>query len=153
MAFSLSRGHYIRWRNADDVPAPDGSSRPSGVPTAGEHFFLRRDIKRDLRQERETYPTAPLRYFEEAAKRLTDFRQRARANRDEDVMAEFPETFQTSSLQDRWRDSAAKIYGNWPRLISEKKQRFNAPLGVLRDRNHCSGWSKFGLATICPISK
>jgi len=95
----------------------------------------RRDIKRYLRQERETYPTAPVGYFgEEATKRLTDFRQRAIANRDEDVMTDFPETFLTSSLQNGWRDSAVRIYGNWLTLISENGQRFNyAPLGSRRN--------------------
>jgi homoserine O-succinyltransferase len=83
---------------------------------------FRRDIKRFLRNERETYPTAPVGYFgEEATKCLADFRKNAIANRSEEAMAGFPETFLTGSLQNTWRASAVKIYSNWLGLISEKK--------------------------------
>lgn len=98
----------------------------------------RRDIKRFLRHERETYPTAPVGYFgEEATKHLTDFREKAIVNRSEEVMAEFPEVFLTSSLHNGWRASAAKIYENWLQLISDKKtQNFSyAPVGVRRIGN------------------
>jgi homoserine O-succinyltransferase len=82
----------------------------------------RRDIKRYLRHERETYPTAPVGYFgEEATNCLGEFRQKAMANRSEAVMGDFPETFLASSLQNGWRTSAVKVYSNWLTLISERK--------------------------------
>lgn len=98
----------------------------------------RRDIKRYLRHERETYPTAPLGYFDEqATNRLISFRQKAIANRREEVMAEFPETFLTGRLQNGWRPSAVSIYRNWLHLISEKKaEAFSyAPVGLRRSGN------------------
>jgi homoserine O-succinyltransferase len=98
----------------------------------------RRDIKRFLRNEREIYPSAPVGYFgEDATKCLLDFRQKAIANRSEEAMRDFPETFLTSSLQNRWRASAVEIYGNWLGLISEKKaEMFSyAPVRVSRTGN------------------
>jgi homoserine O-succinyltransferase len=82
----------------------------------------RRDIKRYLRCERETYPTAPVGYFgDDAAECLVEFQQKAIANRSEAAMTEFPETFLTGSLQNAWRSSAVKVYSNWLALISERK--------------------------------
>jgi len=98
----------------------------------------RRDIKRYLRHERETYPTAPAGYFgEQATNCLADFRQKAVANRREEAMGEFPETFLTGSLENGWRPSAVSIYRNWLQLIAEKKaEAFSyAPVGVRRSGN------------------
>lgn len=98
----------------------------------------RRDIKRYLRHERETYPTAPIGYFgEEATKHLTDFRQKAMANRSEAMMRDFPETLLTGSLQNGWRASAVKAYANWLGMISEKKSEMfsYAPVRVRRRGN------------------
>lgn len=98
----------------------------------------RRDIKRYLRHERETYPTAPAGYFDEPATDcLMGFRQKAVANRREEAMAEFPETFLTGSLENGWRSSAVSIYRNWLHLISENKaEAFSyAPVGVRRSGN------------------
>jgi homoserine O-succinyltransferase len=82
----------------------------------------RRDIKRYLRHERETYPTAPVGYFgAEATKCLLEFQQKAIANRGEAVMTDFPEPFLANSLQNGWRTSAVKVYSNWLSLISERK--------------------------------
>ena len=82
----------------------------------------RRDIKRYLRYERETYPTAPVGYFgDEATKCLLGFQLKAIADRREAVMADFPETFLTGSLQNAWRSSAVKVYSNWLALITERK--------------------------------
>jgi homoserine O-succinyltransferase len=98
----------------------------------------RRDIKRFLRQERETYPTAPVGYFcEEATNCLTEFRHGATANRSEEAMTDFPETFLTDSLQNGWRASAVKVYTNWLKLISERKSEMFSytPAGARRSGN------------------
>lgn len=98
----------------------------------------RRDIKRYLRRERETYPTAPVGYFgQQATNCLRGFQEKAVANRNEEVMTDFPETFLTGSLQNGWSASAVKIYTNWLQLISEKKsEAFSyAPVGVRRSGN------------------
>ena len=112
-----------------------------GHPEYQAHTLFKeykRDIKRYLRHERESYPTAPAGYFgEEATNCLTMFRQKAILNRSEEAISDFPESFLTSSLQNGWRTSAVKIYRNWLGLISEKKaETFNyAPVRVRRSGN------------------
>jgi homoserine O-succinyltransferase len=82
----------------------------------------RRDVRRFLRKERETYPTAPAGYFgEEPKKCLLEFQQKAMASRIEDVMSDFPEILLTSSLRNGWRASAVSAYHNWLELIAQKK--------------------------------
>jgi homoserine O-succinyltransferase len=87
----------------------------------------RRDIRRYLRHERETYPTAPFGYFgNEATKCLADFRKRSAANRSEEAMEEFPETVLAGGLQNSWRVSAVGVYSNWLSMISETKLKRSA---------------------------
>lgn len=82
----------------------------------------RRDIKRYLRQERETYPTAPVGYFgNDATTCLAEFQRKAITHRSEAVVNDFPETFLVSSLQNGWRSSAVSIYSNWLALLSERR--------------------------------
>jgi homoserine O-succinyltransferase len=91
-----------------------------------------------LRHERDTYPAAPAGYFDsKAQKSLTDFRQRAIADRSEELMTEFPEAPLTSGLQREWHKSAVNIYGNWLALIAEKKaEAFSfSSAGVRRSGN------------------
>jgi homoserine O-succinyltransferase len=98
----------------------------------------RRDVRRYLRQERETYPAEPAGYFDSRAqKSLTDFRQRASAGRSEQLMIDFPEASLTSGLRHEWRTSAVNIYGNWLALIAEKKaEAFSlTSVGVRRSGN------------------
>jgi homoserine O-succinyltransferase/O-acetyltransferase len=94
----------------------------------------RRDIRRFLHGERETYPTAPHGYFGlEALTRLKEFQQKAMTERSEEIMAEFPEAFVTSHLQNGWHDSAVRVYRNWLEFLSEKKAEIRyAPVRVSR---------------------
>jgi homoserine O-succinyltransferase len=95
----------------------------------------RRDIRRFLNQERETYPTAPFGYFDrEASDCLAQFQQKAIANRTPDVMAEFPEAVATANLRNGWHSSAVALYKNWLSFVAEKKaeaSRYSA-MGVSR---------------------
>ena len=98
----------------------------------------RRDVRRFLRQERETYPTAPVGYFgKEATEVLIDFHQKAMAGRIEEVMGDFPEKQLVGSLRNGWRASAAGFYRNWLQIIVEKKiEIFSfAPVKVRRNGN------------------
>jgi len=82
----------------------------------------RRDVRRYLRGERESYPGAPFGYFSgEAAESLTTFQQNAMSNRSEETMNGFPEALLTSELQNGWHDSAVTIYRTWLQFVSEKK--------------------------------
>jgi homoserine O-succinyltransferase len=81
----------------------------------------RRDVKRFLRGERETYPTMPHGYFAAAAtKVLAGFQQAALANRREEQMLSFPETAM-EKLQNTWRSSATCIYRNWLNYVLTRK--------------------------------
>jgi homoserine O-succinyltransferase/O-acetyltransferase len=96
-----------------------------GHPEYGAHTLLkeyRRDVKRFLRQERETYPTAPYGYFDAAAiKLLNEFQESALSNPREEQMLFFPESLLTDTLRNTWQASAVSIYGNWLEYILSKK--------------------------------
>jgi len=107
-----------------------------GHPEYGAQTLLkeyRRDIKRFLRQERETYPTAPAGYFDAAATQLlNNFREMAIADRREDMAASFPETAVIGGLQNSWHSSAASVYRNWLQYLESRKAE--APVFAAMDR-------------------
>jgi homoserine O-succinyltransferase/O-acetyltransferase len=81
----------------------------------------RRDVKRFLRRERETYPSLPEGYFDPVAvEALADFERRARPNRCEEVMAHFPAAAQRT-CERTWTSSATGLYRNWLRYIESRK--------------------------------
>jgi homoserine O-succinyltransferase len=81
----------------------------------------RRDIKRFLRGERETYPIFPHGYFDAAASEaLNAYRQRAIADRREPMIESFPESV-VKTLLHSWQGSAIGVYKNWLQFIREKK--------------------------------
>ena len=74
----------------------------------------RRDVKRFLRAERETYPNMPRGYFDAAATQvLNRFREQALSKRCEDAMSGFPDGSLAHPPRNTWRDSAVSIYRNW----------------------------------------
>jgi homoserine O-succinyltransferase len=96
-----------------------------GHPEYGKRTLLkeyRRDVKRFLKRERETYPTMPHEYFDDAAIHLlSDFRDKVVANPREQLLEEFPEAAVAGSLQGTWQASAASVYRKWlDYLISRK---------------------------------
>jgi homoserine O-succinyltransferase len=96
-----------------------------GHPEYGTRTLLkeyRRDIKRFLRGEKETYPNMPQGYFDAAAiKRLSDFRDKVTANSREESLAEFPQTAVASGLQETWQTSAASVYRKWLQYLVSRK--------------------------------
>lgn len=91
----------------------------------------RRDIKRFLGRERETYPSLPEGYFDAAATRLlADFRDYALSDRCEEAIARFPESGVVDSLQNGWKSSANSIYGNWLAYVQTMKARNPASVTV-----------------------
>jgi homoserine O-succinyltransferase len=96
-----------------------------GHPEYGAHTLLkefRRDIKRFLRRERETYPTMPVGYFGEATTRLlNEFRESAVADRREEIAATFPESAVVGALENTWQSSATSVYRNWLRYLESRK--------------------------------
>ena len=87
----------------------------------------RRDIKRFLRGERETYPSMPKDYFDATAARLlTDFRDVVVSDRREELMEGFPEAVLVGGLKSTWRSSAISIYRNWLKYVVSKKAEATA---------------------------
>jgi homoserine O-succinyltransferase/O-acetyltransferase len=96
-----------------------------GHPEYGTRTLLkeyRRDIRRFLTKERETYPTMPFGYFNaEAAQLLNEFQQQAVAHGHADLMASFPDTAVGESLQPVWQLTAACLYRNWLQYLASRK--------------------------------
>ena len=87
----------------------------------------RRDIKRFLKGERDSYPSMPNSYFDlSAAKVLDSFRTIALSHRREDLMASFPEEAIVRGLENGWQHCAISLYRNWLRLIEERKREVPA---------------------------
>ena len=90
-----------------------------GHPEYGAQTLLkefRRDIKRFLRSERETYPSMPKGYFDAATvKVLAGFRDAALSDRREEMMERFPGG--SGSLEKTWHSSAVSIYRNWLQYV------------------------------------
>jgi homoserine O-succinyltransferase len=83
----------------------------------------RRDIKRFLQRERDTYPTMPEGYFDgETVEVLTALRQRALVDRREEALAELP-TDLVASVRNSWRSAAVQVYRNWISYICARKAR------------------------------
>jgi homoserine O-succinyltransferase/O-acetyltransferase len=96
-----------------------------GHPEYGAQTLLkeyRRDIKRFLRMERETYPSMPRGYFDPGSMRLmSEFRDVVLSDRREELMEGFPEASVARTLQKTWHSSATVIYRNWLRYVMSKK--------------------------------
>jgi homoserine O-succinyltransferase len=106
-----------------------------GHPEYGAQTLLkeyRRDIKRFLRRERETYPSMPRGYFGPAATCLLNgFRDHALSDRSEGIMEFFPEAAVVGGLQNSWQSSATCVYRNWLQYVASRKIE-TSPLGMAR---------------------
>jgi homoserine O-succinyltransferase len=110
-----------------------------GHPEYGAQTLLkeyRRDIKRFLRGDRETYPSMPKGYFDATeAKLLTEFRDIALSDRREELMEGFPEAAVVGGLKSTWRSSSMSIYRNWLQYVVSNKAEATAfpAIAVLHD--------------------
>jgi homoserine O-succinyltransferase len=96
----------------------------------------RRDIRRFLTNERETYPSLPHGYFDaDATKLLDEFRRNAEIYRQEDLIQVFPETAVGDTLQNTWRESALCVYRNWLQLLSSKRTAVSQVPAAVRSGN------------------
>jgi len=96
-----------------------------GHPEYGSRTLLkeyRRDVRRFLCGERDTYPSLPEGYFDAAAASLlAEFRKNALSNRREETIANFPESAVVATLQNGWNSSANSIYRNWLEYVRTRK--------------------------------
>jgi homoserine O-succinyltransferase len=82
----------------------------------------RRDVRRFLMKERETYPNMPKGYFDERSTNLLNmFQESALSGADETLMQQFPEAQFNGSLKASWREGAVGIYRNWLEFLRERK--------------------------------
>lgn len=97
----------------------------------------RRDVRRFLRGERQTYPSLPRGYFDvNATKRLMDFQAAALTDPREEVMAAFPENEVARELRNGWHTCAATIYRNWLECMKSRKLRASACVALSSTPNN-----------------
>jgi homoserine O-succinyltransferase/O-acetyltransferase len=89
----------------------------------------RRDVGRFLRGEHDNFPALPQGYFDDAAsKLLEEFCARARTERVEKLIRQFPMRAIEGGLQNTWRASAIGIYQNWMAYLQERKAKRRVPV-------------------------
>jgi homoserine O-succinyltransferase len=114
-----------------------------GHPEYGALTLLkeyRRDLRRFLTQERETYPSMPHGYFDaDAAKLLSEFRENAVLHRDEELMDVFPEAAVADTLENTWNSSANSVYRNWLQYLASRKSETPAFSSVGERSLQCQG--------------
>jgi len=98
-----------------------------GHPEYGGQTLMkeyRRDVRRFLRGERETYPNLPRGYFGDAAvKALKEFQESVELDRREGLMSAFPDDAVMAGLEKIWHPCAVAIYRNWLDLVAAKKAK------------------------------
>jgi homoserine O-succinyltransferase len=96
-----------------------------GHPEYEAHTLMleyRRDIRRFLLRERDTYPVMPQGYFDDATvEALTALRERALADRREEVLADFPTALAAGTVTNTWRTTATLVYRNWLSYLSAQR--------------------------------
>ncbi|SPF40184.1 conserved hypothetical protein [Candidatus Sulfotelmatobacter kueseliae] len=103
-----------------------------GAQTLAKEY--RRDIKRFLRGERETFPSMPHGYFDDASTQLlNDFRRNALSVRCEEIIESFPESV-VNGLENTWQSSAIFVYRNWLSYIASRKAKRSALPAFVRVR-------------------
>jgi len=81
----------------------------------------RRDIRRFLLRERESYPNMPEGYFDDTTvEALTALRERALAERREELLADFPTALAAGTVTNTWRATATVVYRNWLLYLADR---------------------------------
>jgi len=100
-----------------------------GHPEYSPYTLLReyrRDIRRYLARETETYPPMPQGYFDarwEAT--FKRFREDAIGKRTEEILSRWPEGAE-AALNNTWRPAAIQLYANWLALLARHKKSLAA---------------------------
>jgi homoserine O-succinyltransferase/O-acetyltransferase len=88
----------------------------------------RRDVGRYLNGQQPHYPTLPHGYLgDEATALLTEFRERALAQRDASLLQAFPFAPVAALLHNRWRAAAVALYRNWLAFILKARAPGRVP--------------------------
>jgi len=88
----------------------------------------RRDVRRFLKGQVESYPSMPHGYFgEDTVSVLNAMRSEVLAERSEECLAAFPWESLTAKVRNTWRPAAVTMYHNWLHYLSvRKEQRLDA---------------------------
>jgi homoserine O-succinyltransferase/O-acetyltransferase len=90
---------------------------------------FRRDLGRFLRGERDDFPAMPQHYFDEEAGTLVEaFCARARTERVEKLIRQFPLQAIEGGLRNTWQASATGVYRNWVTYLQERKAKRRIPM-------------------------
>jgi len=88
----------------------------------------RRDLGRFLRGERDNFPPLPQGYFdEEASTLIEEFCARARSERLEKLIRQFPMKAIEGGLRNKWQSSAIGVYQNWLAYLQDRKAKRRVP--------------------------
>jgi homoserine O-succinyltransferase/O-acetyltransferase len=98
-----------------------------GHPEYATHTLLkeyRRDIRRFIKGESETYPSMPGDYFDsQATELLTNFRDRVLADPKADLLALFPYKDIAETLRNGWHAAGIQLYRNWLLYVRSRKSQ------------------------------
>jgi homoserine O-succinyltransferase len=84
----------------------------------------RRDVRKFLAGEKDSYPEMPCGYFDtDAAAAFAVFRRQALENRSIDLLSSFPVALAERKLAHPWLGPAVLIYANWLSYLSRQKSR------------------------------
>jgi homoserine O-succinyltransferase len=84
----------------------------------------RRDVRRYLRGETDSYPTLPEGYIDESMSGiLATLQERACSTRCEALLVDYPTAIAQGRLTNTWRDAASRIYFNWLTFLVRKRTR------------------------------
>jgi len=90
-------------------------------PAALLHEY-RRDVRRFLARERDSYPAMPSGYFDaDTAVALATFQEQAIRDRRTDMFLQFPQN--SGELLWHWRDQALRLYADWLSYIMRIRRR------------------------------
>ena len=89
----------------------------------------RRDVRRYLSGQRESYPNMPRSYFTPAdIAKFEAFSLRAQMTRDTALLSEFSTIKPRQPLLARWNEGASRLYRNWLAVLVERSAGSPAPL-------------------------
>ena len=83
----------------------------------------RRDVRRYLRGETDTYPSIPQAYFDEdTADALTALQEKAVSGRRDGLLEDLAATMGKSTVPNTWHSTARCVYRNWLKYIGRQKE-------------------------------
>jgi homoserine O-succinyltransferase len=84
---------------------------------------FRRDVRRFLAHERESFPELPKGYFDETASAaLTEFGREALTNRNPSFESRLPVIGSRPPRHDEWQEAAVRLYGRWLSLVGDARR-------------------------------